>query len=108
MTDTLGYGKEKRRQGNYDVLSGKETFRYVPVDFIVLGQGLIYLCSDSFREMLRSIVANGHTFEQCKDALVASAYSTHIRIYLAHLNQCQLRYQTRSWLCRVPYMVQGK
>jgi len=41
MTDNLGYGKEKRRQGNYDVLSGKETFRYV--DFIVFVQGLNYV-----------------------------------------------------------------
>lgn len=27
MTDNLGYGKEKRRQGNLDILAGKVTFR---------------------------------------------------------------------------------
>ncbi|KAF8655363.1 hypothetical protein AX16_003098 [Volvariella volvacea WC 439] len=51
LTDNLGYGKEKRRGGNLSVLSGKSTFR------------------DSFREMLESIVANGHTFEECKETL---------------------------------------
>lgn len=29
MTDFLGFGKEKRRQGNLEILSGRETFRYV-------------------------------------------------------------------------------
>ena len=29
MTDFLGYGKEKRRQGNLDILAGRLTFRYV-------------------------------------------------------------------------------
>lgn len=28
MTDNLGYGMEKRRQGNLEILSGRETFRY--------------------------------------------------------------------------------
>ncbi|OCH94039.1 hypothetical protein OBBRIDRAFT_789745 [Obba rivulosa] len=51
MTDTLGFGKEKRREGNLDILSGKVTFR------------------DAFREMLNSVVANGHSFEECKEAL---------------------------------------
>ncbi|TFK73412.1 hypothetical protein BDN72DRAFT_886870 [Pluteus cervinus] len=51
LTDNYGYGKEKRRQGNFDVLAGKMTFR------------------DSFKEMLDSVVVNGHTFEQCKDIL---------------------------------------
>ena len=27
MTDTLGYGPEKRRQGNLEILAGRETFR---------------------------------------------------------------------------------
>jgi 2,3-diketo-5-methylthio-1-phosphopentane phosphatase len=51
MTDNLGFGKDKRRAGNLDVLSGRETFR------------------DSFREMLKSVVANGHSFEECKEIL---------------------------------------
>ncbi|KAJ7599585.1 HAD-like domain-containing protein [Mycena floridula] len=51
LTDNLGYGKALRRQGNFDVLAGKKTFR------------------DSFREMLDSVVANGHSFEECKDVL---------------------------------------
>ncbi|KAJ7053305.1 HAD-like domain-containing protein [Mycena amicta] len=51
MTDNLGYGKDKRRAGNLEVLAGRETFR------------------DAFREMLASIVANGHSFEACKDEL---------------------------------------
>ncbi|KAF9883148.1 hypothetical protein FE257_004033 [Aspergillus nanangensis] len=37
LTDNLGYGQEKRRRGNLDVLEGKMTFR------------------DSFREMLDSV-----------------------------------------------------
>ncbi|KAI1789215.1 HAD-like domain-containing protein [Ganoderma leucocontextum] len=51
MTDELGFGPEKRRQGNLDILSGKVTFR------------------DAFREMLESISANGHSFEFCKEEL---------------------------------------
>jgi len=51
MTDFLGYGKEKRRAGNLEILSGRVTFR------------------DSFREMLESVNANKHTFEECKKAL---------------------------------------
>ncbi|KAJ3508804.1 hypothetical protein NLJ89_g5552 [Agrocybe chaxingu] len=51
MTDNLGFGKEKRRQGNLDILAGIDTFR------------------DGFRKMLASVVANGHTFEECKKIL---------------------------------------
>ncbi|KAM6503151.1 HAD-like domain containing protein [Amanita muscaria] len=51
MTDNLGYGKEKRREGNLSVLGGKTTFR------------------DAFREMLESVSSNGHTFEECKELL---------------------------------------
>ncbi len=29
MTDELGFGPEKRRQGNLDILAGKVTFRCV-------------------------------------------------------------------------------
>ena len=31
MTDELGYGAEKRRQGNLDILAGKVTFRCVRI-----------------------------------------------------------------------------
>ncbi|KAF8069232.1 HAD-like domain-containing protein [Lyophyllum atratum] len=51
MTDNLGYGKDKRREGNMNVLSGRMTFR------------------DSFREMLESVAAAGHTIDECKELL---------------------------------------
>jgi 2-hydroxy-3-keto-5-methylthiopentenyl-1-phosphate phosphatase len=54
MTDNLGYGKDRRRQGNFDVLAGKVTFR------------------DSFHEMLES-VSERHGFEECKEVLRQSA-----------------------------------
>ncbi|KAM0716024.1 hypothetical protein Q7P37_008538 [Cladosporium fusiforme] len=49
MTDTIGYGAEKRKQGNKDVLEGKKHFR------------------DAFREMMDSIT---RPFPQCVDYLV--------------------------------------
>ena len=45
----------------------------------------MFACRDSFREMLRSIAANGHTFEQCKAALVASAYCPYLSSVSGHL-----------------------
>ncbi|KAJ7038806.1 HAD-like domain-containing protein [Mycena alexandri] len=51
MTDNLGFGKEKRRAGNLEILAGRQTFR------------------DGFREMLESITANGHSFDTCKEVL---------------------------------------
>ncbi|KAH9959944.1 HAD-like domain-containing protein [Russula dissimulans] len=51
MTDFLGYGKEKRRAGNLEILAGRVTFR------------------DAFREMLESVSQNRHTFEECKQVL---------------------------------------
>ncbi|KAL4913390.1 HAD-like domain-containing protein [Aspergillus aurantiobrunneus] len=48
MTDTLGYGQQKRRQGNFDVLEGRATFR------------------DSFRDMLDSVKT---PFNECLDIL---------------------------------------
>ncbi|KAJ7268218.1 HAD-like domain-containing protein [Mycena haematopus] len=51
MTDNLGYGKDQRRAGNLSVLEGRQTFR------------------DAFREMLESITANGHSFDECKEVL---------------------------------------
>jgi len=29
MTDNIGYGKQKRREGNLRVLAGEQTFRYL-------------------------------------------------------------------------------
>ncbi|KAK9435648.1 phosphoserine phosphatase [Metarhizium brunneum] len=49
MTDNLGYGAEKRRQGNKDVLTGKMNFR------------------DSFQEMLDSITT---PYNECIDILL--------------------------------------
>ncbi|KAF7324038.1 hypothetical protein MKEN_00626000 [Mycena kentingensis (nom. inval.)] len=51
MTDNLGFGKDLRRAGNLEILAGRDTFR------------------DGFRKMLQSIVANGHSFETCKEEL---------------------------------------
>ncbi|TFY68513.1 hypothetical protein EVJ58_g979 [Rhodofomes roseus] len=51
MTDELGFGREKRRELNVATLSGERTFR------------------DTFREMLESVVAKGHSFEYCKEEL---------------------------------------
>ncbi|QPG94637.1 hypothetical protein C2857_006594 [Epichloe festucae Fl1] len=49
MTDNLGFGVEKRRQGNKDVLSGKLHFR------------------DSFQEMMDSIAT---PYDECTDILL--------------------------------------
>ena len=32
------------------------------------------LCRDGFHAMLKSVVANGHTFEECKEILRTSMY----------------------------------
>ncbi|EMC91684.1 hypothetical protein BAUCODRAFT_152078 [Baudoinia panamericana UAMH 10762] len=49
MTDNIGFGGEKRRQGNKDVLEGKDTFR------------------DSFRKMMDSVTT---PYPECIDYLV--------------------------------------
>ncbi|KAL4072379.1 hypothetical protein V8B97DRAFT_1917168 [Scleroderma yunnanense] len=69
LTDNLGYGREKRRAGNLEVLDGKITFR------------------DAFRGMLESVVENGHTLEHCKQVLkqmlvTPTFYLTPMRCYL--------------------------
>lgn len=51
MTDNIGYGRENRRQGNIDTLTGKMHFR------------------DSFREMMDSIKK---PYNECIDYLVAN------------------------------------
>ena len=73
MTDNLGFGPEKRRQGNLDILAGKTTFRFVYI-LILLLPSLTPHPSDAFREMLESVVANGHSFEECKEVLKQSAH----------------------------------
>jgi len=50
MTDNLGFGKEKRRAMNLEILSKKVTFR------------------DAFKEMLDSVAVK-HPFEECKEVL---------------------------------------
>lgn len=49
MTDNIGYGQERRKQGNRDVLAGKKTFR------------------ESFAEMMDSVTK---PFPECIDYLV--------------------------------------
>lgn len=68
MTDHIGYGKEKRREGNLKVLAGEATFRCV-VFPMPKRQRVSHECHcrDAFREMLDSVVANGHTFDKCKE-----------------------------------------
>ncbi|KAJ3544665.1 hypothetical protein NMY22_g2699 [Coprinellus aureogranulatus] len=51
LTDNLGYGYAKRRQGNFEILADRLTFR------------------DGFRDMLKSVSDNGHTIEDCKEYL---------------------------------------
>lgn len=51
LTDNLGFGLEQRRNGNLEILSGRATFR------------------DAFREMLGSVVKNGHKLEECAEVL---------------------------------------
>lgn len=73
MTDFLGYGKEKRREGNLEILAGRVTFRYVSMGKYSAFE-LMYFRSEAFREMLDSVSKNGHTFEECKQVLKDSAF----------------------------------
>ncbi|GAA5971273.1 hypothetical protein JCM3765_000968 [Sporobolomyces pararoseus] len=50
-TDELGFGLEKRRQLNLEILNGTKTFR------------------DGFKEMLDSVCENGHSFENVVEYL---------------------------------------
>ncbi|BGO93971.1 hypothetical protein NBRC10512_005222 [Rhodotorula toruloides] len=51
-TDELGFGVERRRELNVEILNGQKTFR------------------DAFAEMLESVWKNGHQFEDVKQYLV--------------------------------------
>ncbi|PNS18859.1 Pdp3-interacting factor 1 [Sphaceloma murrayae] len=68
LTDNIGFGYDKRRQGNQDVLSGKDTFR------------------DSFRKMMDSVTT---PYNQCVDLLVKNikldpGFNTFFRYALAN------------------------
>lgn len=78
MTDNLGFGSQKRREGNLDILSGKTTFRYLAEILLRTPDRTADVVSDrdAFREMLDSVAAKGHTFEECKDVLRKSAFLT--------------------------------
>lgn len=73
MTDNIGYGKQKRREGNLKVLRGESTFRCLILMLMPrhLDQNpdSEYYRRDAFRDMLDSVVANGHTFDECKELL---------------------------------------
>ncbi|BGP55334.1 hypothetical protein JCM8202_002166 [Rhodotorula sphaerocarpa] len=51
-TDDLGFGLERRRELNVDILNGDKTFR------------------DAFADMLNSVAKNGHSFDDVKKYLV--------------------------------------
>ncbi|GAA5916673.1 hypothetical protein JCM6882_002262 [Rhodosporidiobolus microsporus] len=51
-TDELGFGVDRRRELNLEILNGRQTFR------------------DAFAEMLKSVSDNGHSFEDVKSYLV--------------------------------------
>ncbi|POY71821.1 hypothetical protein BMF94_5182 [Rhodotorula taiwanensis] len=51
-TDDLGFGVDRRRELNVDILNGDKTFR------------------DAFAEMLNSVSKNGHSFDDVKKYLV--------------------------------------
>jgi 2-hydroxy-3-keto-5-methylthiopentenyl-1-phosphate phosphatase len=53
MTDNLGFGREKRRALNKDILDKTITFR------------------DAFHDMLASVSEN-HTFQECQEILKKS------------------------------------
>lgn len=55
MTDNLGFGREKRRSLNVEILNGTTTFR------------------DAFRDMLKSVSDSGKTFQECQQILGKSA-----------------------------------
>lgn len=57
MTDNLGFGREKRRALNEEILNERETFR------------------DGFRQMLASVSEN-HTFEECQKILKKSSWKS--------------------------------
>jgi hypothetical protein len=70
MTDNLGFGRERRRELNIDVLSGRATFRSIGPDS-TLNQSLIFLIfdRDTFKEMLDSVATKGHSLQECKEIL---------------------------------------
>ena len=80
LTDNYGFGKDKRRLGNLEILAGRDTFRWAFFKLDVW-PCINFLFRDGFRQMLDSVVANGHTFDECKEILQNSAW-----FYLCQLN----------------------
>jgi 2-hydroxy-3-keto-5-methylthiopentenyl-1-phosphate phosphatase len=77
MKDSLEYGLEKRREGREPCCFERQDdipVCKVPssIDYLVTNPS----GSDSFEEMLESVVANGHSFDECKEALKKSASSS--------------------------------
>ncbi|CUS14324.1 unnamed protein product [Tuber aestivum] len=71
LTDNLGYGEKKRRDGNIDILENRVKFRYFPIlpphhpPSTQLFLKLIHL-SDAFKEMLDSVPT---PFDECVQVL---------------------------------------
>lgn len=73
----LGFGVERRRELNVEILNGQKTFRYAP-SLAPLKRRADPLSrhSDAFAEMLESVWKNGHHFEDVKQYLVKRASDT--------------------------------
>ena len=102
MTDFLGYGKDKRREGNLEILAGRVTFRCVSMGKYSASE-LMYCHREAFQEMLDSVSKNGHTFEECKQVLKDSAFvrQTRVSAYIRAPALRTRRHQARFWLQRV-------
>jgi hypothetical protein len=74
LTDFYGFGKEKRRNGNLEILAGRDTFRCCTPFRSSVYIFTLKLSRDGFHAMLESVVANGHTFDECKEILRTSLY----------------------------------
>lgn len=87
LTDFYGFGKEKRRNGNLEILAGRDTFRCCTRFRFFLSYNIYinfkFICRDGFHAMLESVVANGHTFEDCKEILRTSLYYILVFTFLA-------------------------
>ena len=81
MADSIGYGKEKRREGNLKVLSGEATFRHAlfPMPERRCANHGYRDHRDVFREMLDSVAAKGHTYDECKEFLKKCTF---VRLFL--------------------------
>jgi hypothetical protein len=74
MTDFLGYGKEKRREGNLEILSGRVTFRYGSGSCVMIRAERSAVCTNS---RVRSGICRAETpFGRCWRALTRMDTST--------------------------------